>query len=596
MTDFVMRFLICNLLIAGLIGILLIAKQLFKNTLSSRMQYHLWYLLLCLLAVPFLPFVPIGFPWLVTLLSNLNDFSAAHTGAGVGQTSDTDLAGEADWLNDFAISVSSDSPSMAALLLFGIWSVGMLVMLGRMIHSYLRLQAIKKSALPLQNQNVRCLYRHCLRESGITRDIPIFSTAFLKSPMITGLFRPRIYLPIHLISDGPQEDIRYMLLHELQHYRHMDAVANYLMNLAAVVYWFNPAVWFALKQMRNEREIACDTSVLKRLEKAHYEAYGNTLINFAHKISHTPFPFTTGLSGHMKQMTRRIIHIASYEEPTLGKKLKGTAAFVLTASLLVGLAPVLSTCAAGTDRYQWQTAPENITITDLSSYFGEYEGCFVLYDLENDTWRVHDLERALVRTSPNSTYKIYNALFGLEEGVITPDNSLLPWNGETYPYKEWNADQTLSSAMHSSVNWYFQEIDKQLGASCIKSYIHKIGYGNENLSSGLSSYWLESSLQISAIEQVELLTKLYQNDFGFSPDNVKAVKAAMLLSSSEAFYGKTGTGRVNGQDVNGCFVGYMETAYHTYFFATNIQAGSNAAGSSAADITRSILSDMNILS
>ena len=41
--------------------------------------------------------------------------------------------------------------------------------------------------------------------------------------------------------------MRYMLLHELQPYRHKDAIANYLMNFAGVLYWFNPFVWFGLK-------------------------------------------------------------------------------------------------------------------------------------------------------------------------------------------------------------------------------------------------------------------------------------------------------------------------------------------------------------
>ena len=63
----------------------------------------------------------------------------------------------------------------------------------------------------------------------ITKDIPIYSTAFLRSPVITGVFRPRIYLPIHLISDYKTDKIRYMLLHELQHYRYKDNISNYLL-------------------------------------------------------------------------------------------------------------------------------------------------------------------------------------------------------------------------------------------------------------------------------------------------------------------------------------------------------------------------------
>lgn len=97
-------------------------------------------------------------------------------------------------------------------------------------------------------------------------------------------------------------------------------------------------------------------------------------------------------------------------------------------------------------------------------------------------------------------------------------------------------------------------------------------------------------------EQVELLTRLQNNSFGFAPENINAVKDAICLSASDAgtFYGKTGTGRVDGQDVNGWFVGLLETADNTYFFATNIGADSGATGSNATEITMSILSDMNI--
>ena len=44
--------------------------------------------------------------------------------------------------------------------------------------------------------------------------------------------------------------------------------------------------------------------VLKMLEEDDYADFGNTLINFAEKISLTPFPFAAGLGGNMKQMKR----------------------------------------------------------------------------------------------------------------------------------------------------------------------------------------------------------------------------------------------------------------------------------------------------
>ena len=590
------RFLICNVFISGIIGILLIAKRIFKNNLSSRMQYNLWFLLLGLLVVPFIPFRLIGFPQIFSWLGSLRCSPSSNTGTAMGETIGADSTENVNWMNDFTLSVNSEAPSIVGYILLGIWIVGILEMIILVIKSSLRLRNLEKSALPLQNKEVRRLYHHCLEEMGIHRDIPVFSTAFLKSPIIVGLLKPCIYLPIHLISDYNESDMRYMLLHELQHYKHPDAIASYLMNLAGVVYWFNPLVWYALKEMRNDREVACDTSVLKMLEKDAYEDYGNTLINFAEKVSLTPFPFAAGLGGNMKLMKRRIINIASYEKPTFTKRLKGMTAFVLTAVLLLGFTPFISTYAADEKYYQWDSSSKNVSYVDLSTDFGEYEGSFVLYDLGNDAWSIHDKEHATLRVAPNSTYKIYDALFGLEEGVITPENSFIAWNGESYPFEAWNADQTLQSAMNSSVNWYFQSIDEQLGFSDVYSYIQEIGYGNENMNGDFSTYWMESSLEISPIEQVELLTKLQNNSFGFAPENVNAVKDAICLSSSDAgtFYGKTGTGRVDDQDVNGWFIGYIETADNTYFFATNISADSDATGGNATEITMSILSDMNI--
>ena len=596
MANFMIRFFLCNVFISGIIGILLLVKRIFKNSLSSRMQYNLWFLLLGLLAVPFIPFRFIGLPQIFSWLGSLRSSPSSGAGTNITGTAEAVTTGNTNWMNNFTLSVNSETPSIAGYILLGIWIVGILAMIILVIKSSLRLRSLEKSALPLQNQEVRRLYHRCLEEMGIHRDIPVYSTAFLKSPIIVGLLKPCIYLPIHLISDYDESDMRYMLLHELQHYKHKDAVASYLMNLAGVIYWFNPLVWYALKEMRNDREVACDTSVLKMLEEDAYEDYGNTLINFAEKVSLTPFPFAAGLGGNMKQMKRRIINIASYEKPTFMKRIKGMTTFMLTAVLLLGFAPFISTYAADGSHYQWDSSSENVSYVDLSTYFGEYEGSFVLYDLENDVWSIHDMEHATLRVAPNSTYKIYDALFGLEEGVITPENSFIAWNGETYPFEAWNADQTLQSAMNSSVNWYFESVDEQLGAANISNYIQEIGYGNENISGDFSTYWMESSLKISPIEQVELLTQLQNNNFGFAPENINAVKDSICLSSSDAgtFYGKTGTGRVDGQDVNGWFIGYIETADNTYFFATNIGADSDATGGNATEITMSILSDMNI--
>lgn len=597
MTDFIIHFLICNLFTGAVIILLFLIKKIFRNTLTGRTQYNIWFLLLALLAVPFLP---VSSGQLAAFFARL-PFGGHGALSGTGDTagaaaeaSSADTAGR--WMNDFTVSVSSRVPSIAGLILSGIWAAGILVMVLLVIRAARRLRRVKKSALPLQNREIQALYAGCLKEMKLKKTIPIYSTAFLESPVITGCFRPRIYLPIHLISDCKSPEMRYILLHELQHYRHKDNFINYLMILSGILYWFNPLVWTAFAAMRSDREIACDASVLRMLNKDAYQDYGFALINFAEKLSHTPFPFSAGLGGNIKQIKRRILSIAAYRKPSALKMAKNIAVYCLTAVLLAGAAPALFSRASEDDYYEWSGIGRNISSIDTSEYFKGYNGSFVLFDLSTDRWSIYNEELAAVRVSPDSTYKIYDALFALEEGIITPDASRLVWDKTVYPFETWNQDQTLSSALSASVNWYFQDLDRQMGTEVIRSHIREIGYGNEDISGGSDSYWLESSLKISPVEQVELLADMYRNTFNFAPENIQAVKDSLRLDTSPAgiLYGKTGTGQVDGQNVNGWFVGFIETADSTYFFAVNISAKSNATGSKAAEIALDILDEMNI--
>lgn len=107
---------------------------------------------------------------------------------------------------------------------------------------------------------------------------------------------------------------------------------------------------------------------------------------------------------------------------------------------------------------------------------------------------------------------------------------------------------------------------------------------------------MESSLKISPIEQVELLTRFNNNQLSSSIGNTNAIKEAICLSfaPNQTLYGKTGTGRVNGQDINGWFIGYIEEQDQVYYFAANIQSSENATGNNAIEIAQAILSDLGL--
>lgn len=377
MAEFMIRFLICNIFISIIIGILLFAKHLLKNYLTSRMHYNLWYLLLGLLAVPFLRIRPICFPQFFAWFRNLNHASSP-IGTIMKEAVPLNQSNTANWMNDFSISVSRKTPAAIGLILCILWIIGIFIMFVLTVKSMLRFNNMKNSALPLQDPAVRKLYYGCLDEMHIAKPVPVYSTAFLRSPIITGLFKPRIYLPIHLISDYNASGIKYMLMHELAHYKYKDALAGFFMNITGMLYWFNPLVWYSLKEMKNDREVACDSAVLKLLDKNSYEDYGNTLINFAEKVSLTPFPFTAGISGNMRQMQKRVINIANYRPASFKKIIHSTIAYIVIALFLLGAAPILSIQAAENNRYYFNETDRDITYIDLNDIFDGYHGSFVL--------------------------------------------------------------------------------------------------------------------------------------------------------------------------------------------------------------------------
>ena len=93
---------------------------------------------------------------------------------------------------------------------------------------------------------------------------------------------------------------------------------------------------------------------------------------------------------------------------------------------LSGFAPYLSIRAAQDTDALTTEAFTNVVSVDYGELFGDFDGSFVLYDMQEDIWYIYNRVQAEKRLSPDSTYKIYDALSGLEKGVIAPDASVLP--------------------------------------------------------------------------------------------------------------------------------------------------------------------------
>ncbi len=579
------RLWTCSAVILFMVILIIAIKSLLKRRLSPRALYRLWFPFLLLPAAPFLPLRlasrSSALPWTAPLQAAEHMISRELTGSA------QDAA--AGWLRDFSVSVSGRAPAWFYQIAFSVWIAGVVLMTAAALRSLLGVSRLKRASLPLQNREVRALYDSCRRELGIRRDIPVLSTAYLKTPVTAGVLRPCILLPIEAVGGLSPDELRFILLHELLHCRHRDTLVNQLACIVRTVYWFHPAVRIAVNQLRSDGEAACDAAVLSCLEEQDRIPYGSTLIRFAAGISGINRTPAAGLGGSARELRKRILGIKSYRPETRRDKVRGAAAFVLAAALSCCAVPPVAASTEADDYYRFSAANE--TEVDLSAYFEGYEGSFVLYDTGADRYYIYNRKEALTRISPDSTYKPYSALAALQAGVIAPDCTALAWDGAINPFESWNRDHTLSSAMKNSVNWYFNSLDQSCGLDTLRRTFHALHYGNEDLSGGIGKYWVESTLKISPVEQVELMTRLEAETLPFDPGQLRAVKDALFLSEPGGLplWGKTGTGTVEHRDVNGWFVGYARPAENTWVFAVNIQGKDGANGAAAGRIALRVL-------
>ena len=595
---FALHFLLCNLVITILLGLILSVKKIFKKHLTISSQYHLWYIFVCAAIIPFIPLKSIPPASLLQRIQYLFYPEAASTlGSSVKPLDNAALPAQLG-ISDFAASYDSSALSQLNSIFISIWIIGCLITTLYFAYHIIKIYSIRKSAYLISEENEPDLYRQyseCLNELRIRRKVSLYASCNISSPVSYGLLHPRVIIPQDMDILLSDEDVRFIFLHELLHYRHKDAALNYITCILQVIYWFNPFIWYGFRVLQKDREIACDNSVIHIVGKSQSTNYGYTLIRYAQRMPHNAFlsPLSR-LGGEKKVMIQRIKEIASYKSNTPKQRRKSAVLLLLICTMVYCLSPLLTVYASQDASYNFQS--QNVEAMDLSSYLKGTDGTFVLYDTVSDQYQIYNQELSTKRISPDSTFKIYSGLFALEEDIIHYDASGQKWDGTTYSFDTWNKDQTLATAMQNSVNWYFQNLDIQLGYQKLYSYYKKISYGNCDLTAGINYYWAESSLKISPVEQVMLLSNLLENKWAFEEENVQAIKNSLFISDTAIgrLYGKTGTGVVNGQSSNGWFIGFLERGERVYCFATNLQNADNATGSNASEITVEILNSITI--
>ena len=157
----------------------------------------------------------------------------------------------------------------------------------------------------------------------------LYRSDMLLTPVLTGLIRPKLILPVSLDPDSAEG--RMVQMHENVHKHRLDNLWRILGICIVSLHWFNPLAWIMLKAFFTDMELSCDESVIKSFNTEERKAYAQILLNFAEDkrlLVSTAF----GCSG----VKVRIINVLNYKKLTM----IGAAASLL---FLLVVAVVLAT-------------------------------------------------------------------------------------------------------------------------------------------------------------------------------------------------------------------------------------------------------------
>lgn len=277
---------------------LLLASRPIGRRYSAKTCYFLWLLLALRLALPvtipqFRQTVTVEVPQYEIELEP-HTFAEPQPVPAQPQTQ-TEGGGNA--------TVSAGSPAVRRIsltkLLPGLWLAGMLACGLWLVLSYtLVRQTLLKSAWKACAED-EALLGALARELGCRRCPVLYRSERVGTPMLLGLFRPVVLVPV---GEPDQDGVSLMLRHELTHLRRHDVACKLLFQLACILHWFNPLVWWMGREAGRNLELCCDEDVVRGKDGAFRRSYGEVLLKTA--AGRGRFPTLSarmgGGKGHLK--------------------------------------------------------------------------------------------------------------------------------------------------------------------------------------------------------------------------------------------------------------------------------------------------------
>jgi beta-lactamase regulating signal transducer with metallopeptidase domain len=230
-------------------------------------------------------------------------------------------------------------PGSWAAIIIAMWAGIAGLALGRVALGLLQIRKLRRTCTPICKDQLDPSLREVVTGLERSRKLKVCTSPAIRVPAAIGFRHPLVAIPEWALNELSAEELKVVLLHEIEHIRRGDDWTNLIQKLVGALLFFHPAVWWIDKKLGLEREMACDEAVLAHTQNPH--AYAECLVALAERsFLHRGVAMAMAAVGHVRDMSVRLAQILSTNRPAGTSVWKPALGLVGVFSLIcVGVLP-----------------------------------------------------------------------------------------------------------------------------------------------------------------------------------------------------------------------------------------------------------------
>lgn len=268
-------------------------------------------------------------------------------------------------------------------IIFTVWFVMGICLLLWQWYCRVRLHNEVKEYFTVHCPIILNLFQKCKDLIGVTCSVPILGSNTIYSPVLLGVFSPKIVLPLERVKE---EHLEYIFNHELTHYKRKDLWWKLLLTLLNILFWWNPLIYLFSYQFETVLEYSCDEEVVRLRNREERKCYGQAILESIDE-QQTTLVLGVSFSSPEQKLERRLMKMLKFNEMKNSTKLFSGA--LMIAILLGTVTPSVVSAMKSEEGIQnseiistnveTQTVVEEEGVNKLNTLMAELEGFGIMY-------------------------------------------------------------------------------------------------------------------------------------------------------------------------------------------------------------------------